>query len=121
MANIYQQHDAAFPLVSAYVIVKGGERVATVAFKFPKDGAGRMWCYLHVSGIPMVRGYASGYGYDKKSAAFESAARKVEIDTESAADCTKYAWQIIRSQDGDSGQDWDRRLRDAGFEVWQAV
>lgn len=37
--NIYDQHKAAFANVSAYTIMKGGERVATIAFKFPRGGA----------------------------------------------------------------------------------
>ena len=38
MFDIYEKHQNAFANVSAHVIVKGGERVATIAFKFPKDG-----------------------------------------------------------------------------------
>jgi hypothetical protein len=33
MPDIYTQHDAAFRTISAYVIVMGGERVATVSLK----------------------------------------------------------------------------------------
>lgn len=73
MSNIYDQHNSAFRQVQAYVILKGSERVATIAFKFPHDGAGRLYAYVHWLGAPMVRGYANGYGYDKRSAAVESA------------------------------------------------
>ena len=42
MTDIYEQHDKAFSRVSAFVILDSkGERVATVAIKFPADGAGR--------------------------------------------------------------------------------
>src|SRR5574343_355367 len=74
MQKIYEQYEKAFSNVSAYVILKDSEYVATVAFKYPNDGAGRLWCYLHVLGLSMVRAYAGGYGYDKASAAFTSAA-----------------------------------------------
>ena len=67
--TIYEQHDAAFRHVNAYVIMRGRERVGTVAIKYPRDGAGRLWAYVHFLGMPMVRGYAGGYGYDKKTAA----------------------------------------------------
>ena len=62
MSDIYEQHKAAFSNVSAFVIVKGGERVATIAFKFPRDGAGRLFAYVHWLGEEMIRGYASGGG-----------------------------------------------------------
>lgn len=78
MTTVYEQHDAAFKQVSAFVITDSkGERVATIAFKFPKDGAGRLYAYVHWIGVPMVRGHANGYGYDKKSAAVESAIPKI--------------------------------------------
>ena len=46
MPNIYEQHEAAFGNVSAFVIAKDGKRVATIAFKFPRDGAGRLVAYV---------------------------------------------------------------------------
>lgn len=39
--DIYEQHNKAFSRVSAYVIMKGEERVATVAIKYPADGVRR--------------------------------------------------------------------------------
>lgn len=122
MANIYDQHKAAFPNVSAYVITKDGKRIASVAFKFPRDGAGRLYCYFHVFGTPMTRGYAGGGGYDKQSAAAESAAARIVppegVDWTSDRD-TVLAIQAALS--GGDGLSWDRRLRDAGYDVWQAV
>lgn len=56
MTDIYDLHSKAFARVSAYVVLdKSGERVATVAFKFPADGAGRLYAYVHWIGVPMVR------------------------------------------------------------------
>jgi hypothetical protein len=121
-ANIYDQHRASFPHVSAFVIAQGGRRVGTVAFKFPRDGAGRLYCYLQVFGMPMARGFANGYGYDKKSAACESAAERIAPPTEPEyADDAGRATAIKAALAGHEGYDWDRRIRDAGFEVWQAV
>ena len=121
MANdIYEQHRAAFSNVSAYVILKNGERVATIAFKFPKDGAGRLWAYVHWFGVPMVRGYAGGYGYDKKTAACASAARHIEqLDVAYGDHVGHHAFITALEKDG--GHTWDSTLRTAGFEVIQAV
>jgi hypothetical protein len=67
----------------------------------------------------MCRGHANGYGYDKKSAAAESAAAKHSRDAypENLANIDAIKTALA----GDSGHDWDRRLRDAGFDVVQAV
>ncbi len=137
MTDIYKQHEAAFAQVQAFVILKeiayGGpahpnkqlERVATIAFKFPRDGAGRLYCYLHVIGLPMVRGHANGYGYDKKSAAFANAANKIIIPSDTApVDVKSYMEVTSRLHsaaiESDAGN-WDRALRESGFTVLQAV
>lgn len=118
--NIYDQHRAAFPNVSAYCIMLSGadgvaHRVATIAFKFPKDGASRLWAYVHWFGVPMVRGSAGGYGYDKKTAACNSASRALPEHTSDSQEAFTKALAI------DDGNDWERNLRNAGFEVLQAV
>lgn len=123
MAMIYEQHDAAFSRVSAYVVAKGGERVATIAFKFPADGAGRLYAYVHWLGVEMVRGHAGGY--DKRSAACSVAAKKLAGTPIPSGEThglrTPAAQAFMGALSPDDGRDWDRRLRDAGFEVWQAV
>lgn len=120
--DIYEQHEKAFNRVSAFVVMRDGKRVATVAIKFPADGAGRLWAYVHWLGVPMVRGYANGYGYDKRTAAVSTCAAKVmtlakkepRSDLDSPADfCAAIA--------KDSGDDWTRSLEKAGFTVHQAV
>jgi hypothetical protein len=115
MAKIYDQHRAAFSNVSAYVVMEGADRVATIAFKYPRDGAGRLYAYVHWFGAEMVRGYAAGGGYDKHSAACADAARK---GTPLGEEIAEGFWRALAKDDG---YYWDRHLRDAGFEVWQAV
>lgn len=120
MTNIYDLHDKAFSNVQAFVIAKDSERVATVAFKYPKDGAGRLYCYLHILGFPMVRACASGYGYDKRSAAAAAAAKLVDLSGDHSL-ARKELAQTIKSLITDGGHSWERPLQDAGFNVWQAV
>ena len=122
MKNIYDQHTAAFSNVSAFVILKDGERVASIAFKFPRDGAGRLYAYIHYFGLEMTRGHANGYGYDKKSAACESAIAallKLYSSDEREVDMTRINFILALKNIG--GSTWDARLRDAGFTVLQAV
>lgn len=120
--SIYDQHQAAFANVSAFVLLVDGERIGTVALKFPRDGAGRLTAYVHVLGLPMVRGFASGFGYDKRSAAVEDAVKRIVFDdTGRSEDANKFAALIQRTLAPDSGDDWNRRLEKAGFTVLQAV
>lgn len=133
MPDIYDQHAAAFAKVSAFVILKDGEKVATVAFKFPRDGAGRLYAYIHWLGIEMVRAYAGGYGYDKRTAACINAGQKLDVD---AADSwavengikthDRRPWHIhyrpfVTALRLNDGYDWSRNLEKAGFTVLQAV
>lgn len=134
MTDIYEHHQKAFARVSAYVVLKNGERVATIAFKFPADGAGRLYAYVHWLGIPMVRGYAGGYGYDKRSAAVANAVRKGDLvsSVKARADELKIAptdgrpWHdhvaaFVDALEKGSGSYWNDRLTSAGFTVLQAV
>lgn len=125
MPDIYDQHKAAFARVSAYVVLKDGERVATIAFKFPADGAGRLYAYVHWLGVPMVRSFAGGYGYDKRTAACASAVEKLTYAFATIndglgrerMDCDAF-WEALHK---DKGPTWDSALREAGFTVLQAV
>ena len=118
MPDIYTQHHTAFAHVEAHAILKDGHQVATIAFKFPRDGAGRLYAYAHWIGLEMVRGHASGGGYDKRTAACASAAGKMPF--EYPQDSKPYhAFNVALSRD--NGMSWDRQLREAGFDVLQAV
>lgn len=130
MTDIYQQHAAAFASVSAHVVLHRGERVATVAFKYPRDGAGRLYAYVHWIGSPMVRGFAGGGGYDKHSAACASAAGKMpDLSRDTYACGTPHhddaeceAFEAFRSALAkDDGGHWYTQLDRAGFSVLQAV
>jgi hypothetical protein len=120
VTKIYDQHSAAFAGVSAYVILdKRCEFVAKIAFKYPRDGAGRLYAYVHWLGAEMARGFAAGGGYDKHSAAVSAAATEgaKHLLRDSADPHLAFA---IALRDTD-GRRWDDRLHAAGFIVLQAV
>lgn len=120
--TVYDQHDKAFDQVSAYVIMRGKERAATIAFKSPRDGAGRLNVFCHWIGLPMVKGYAGGYGYDKRTAALANAAQRVELDPEHQTPAQlKAQKRFIKCLSLDNGYDWATQLREHGFTVLQAV
>lgn len=128
MTNVYDQHRASFSNVEAHVILNSdGQKVATIAFKFPRDGASRLYAYVHWIGCEMVRGHAGGYGYDKRSSACASAVAKMQripaVD-EYGNDWSKDSegqGLLIAALAKDSGHTWDYQLRAAGFTVLQAV
>jgi hypothetical protein len=120
----YDEHDKAFKDVSAYVIAKGGKPVAKIAFKH----GGSVRAFIHWTGTPMVRGRAGGGGYDRATAATEDAALRLDrparhspgasvpIPSCPAFEAFKHALTL-----GNDGSGWDRRLQDAGFDVWVAI
>lgn len=118
--KVYEQHSTAFRHASAYVVMHGKNLIGTVAIKYPRDGAGRLYAYVHPMGVPMVRGYAGGYGYDKQTAAVYDAMRK--LDPARLDGPTKYARtfrdSILTAADG---LDWVNAMRKAGFNVIRAV
>jgi len=123
MTKIYEQHDAAFANVSAYVILQSGERVATVALKV---GAA-VTAYVHMIGLPMVRGRACGGGYDSASAAVAEAIDRIPVpavdDHDAARRQSLHALRImlrLAAAGMDAGQ-WVRELERQGFTVLQAV
>lgn len=109
--NVYDQLNTHTALMSASAILFDGQMVAKIIFKFPKDGAGRLYVYAHWLGVPMVRSSASGYGYDKKSAAL-SRLPTIETDTYSGAAQLKFIEALAKCDDGHG---WEYHLRQAGF------
>lgn len=120
-ASIYDQHDKAFASVSAFAIVRNG--VANIAFKFPRDGAGRLKCFVHWLGTEMLPGTANGYGYDKRTAATANAitrahkAKHALMFAEPGSPMEAFALALAR----DASDSWDAALRKAGFDVWQVL
>lgn len=116
MTNVYDQHRAAFRNVEAYVVMNGREPFAKIAFKYPRDGAGRLWVYIQVWGQTMVRGYAGGYGYDKASAACASAANKIVVN-----ELFGHVKNFVGALTIDNGHYWYDNLNNTGFVVVRAV
>jgi hypothetical protein len=120
MTKIYDQHDAAFKSVSAYVVLKDGKVVAKVAFKF----GGAVTAYVHWIGTEMQRGQAGGGGYDRQSAAVAKAADKLllpNVTSMGLADPSSAEYAFFHAARKDGGNTWLRSLENAGFVVVQAV
>jgi hypothetical protein len=114
--DIYGQHDAAFKRVEAHAVFREGAVVAKIAFKYPADGAGRLYAYVHWLGVPMVRGSATGYGYDKRTAACANAMKKL-----SARDAPEALGRFFLALQVDGGNTFVQALTKMGFETVQII
>jgi len=122
MTSVYDQLDKATPRVSAYfVTTKEGDPVGKIVFTYPKDGMGRQFCYLHIIGTTMVRGYASGCGYDKHSASASSAARHLELSKNPDPNELDHITAWKAALEPDNGWGWQRLLEAQGYRVHQVV
>lgn len=128
--NIYDQHSKAFNQVASAALVKQGKQVGTIAFKYPKAGEGRLTCYLHIHGLSMVKGSASGYGYDKSSASFEQAIKALAIELEAYNSNEEYrndstaklVKSIIKYGANCDGADWsDTIFKTRGLKVFSTL
>lgn len=95
MTTIYEEHDAKFAGITAAVILHNGQRVGTVTMTHKAA----VTAYVHFHGLQMVKGRATGGGYDRATAAAASAARRIKLDASTL----------------------DRALENAGFTVFRAV
>ncbi|HWU70770.1 MAG TPA: hypothetical protein VN017_05395 [Pseudoxanthomonas sp.] len=109
--DVYEKHSATFRNVSAYVITRGAQRVATVAFK---SGTTEQ-AFVHWIGSAMIRATANGGGYDRQSAACAKAASKATHNGDALASAF---WTSLAI---DGGRHWYQELERAGFTVLQAV
>ena len=74
MTTVYAKFDKQFAQASAWVIVnEQGDQVGKMAAKYPKDGMGKLYLYLHLYGSEMVQVSVSGCGFDKLSVAVQKA------------------------------------------------
>lgn len=103
--------------VSAYVVLAniGSARVTAygrIVISYPADGAGRLyaiaWLPTNTTESARHHGHASGYGYDKATAAMGGA----EFYDLNAGEMRKLV---------DQGYDFRRQLEAAGYVVIQAV
>ena len=99
---------AAFNRVGGKVIInQAGDICGTIKILYPADGAGILKVVLHEHGYGPQIGRASGYGYDKLSAALQGLVFGMSLPT-----------PIILA---DHPHNWERQLQDAGYRVYGVV
>ncbi len=89
-AGVYAIHDQST-----------GKFAGKILFAHPKDGTGKlyvsMWDFTPVAGREVQNGYATGYGYDKQSAALDGMTFGT-ANQEFTRDCDGTGMETVREQ-----------------------
>lgn len=85
--SIWDIYDSQIKDVRGYALIskhsnhglKEGQIIGKVVFKYPKNGYNILYAYVHIFGLEMTRGQASGYGYDKHRPTIQNALKATQI------------------------------------------
>jgi len=114
LSKLYADIDRHAQRVAAFIVLRGAEHVGTIRIHYPADGAGRLIAYVVDWTLEKPdamrfdeftrwrRGSASGYGYDKASAAMSGAT-------------------IAGVTTVDDGHDWRHHFKTGGLTILQAI
>jgi hypothetical protein len=109
---IYEKFDRATGNMTACALLLDGKPVGRVVIKF---GAAAT-AFVHIWGAEMVSARATGYGYDKASAAVLSALSRLAVVSPPADEHNARAWNMaIEASKARDGAGWATALEDAGF------
>jgi len=119
MSDVYTQKRTAFRNVSAAVIVRDGVHIADVAIK-DNDRAD---AYLRIVGIDGARGSATGYNYDRQTAAVANAAKKIRagLPENDKFPLFPHTTALLDALEIDGGRHWYDCVDAAGFRVFWAI
>lgn len=113
--TVYEQFDKTFPYMKAAVVIRDGDAVAKIVTK------GHV-VYLHWFYKRMVRHVTSGSGYNyekegvMKAAEIHDARNKTE-----GCDVSNAEQAFLDALMKEDGNDWEAKLRKAGFVVARAI
>ena len=109
------QFAAATKGLSVYCVTLGNTQVGRIVFKSSTSNW-RSTCYVQLWGSAMVKGIASGYGYDKDSAALKAAmAQHCDASDPRALTHHTAIWKAVAARR--EGEQWYDCLVRAGYTV----
>lgn len=123
-AAIYRELEKITSDLTAWSVTKDGEQVARIVVRYGGRNSPHgltVRAFVHVLGLPMVRGIARGYGYDMKTAAIVKACSLLTyippgniLRAQSPDICAANdAFGALR----DNGHDIPSQLRELGYRV----
>ena len=119
----YAAFDKATGYMTALAIVKNGKSIGRIVIKPGRDGASRLTAYAQVWGRPMVKGHATGYGYDKRGAALSNALMALStFDDTQDIDAFEASLRLrIIGSDYDQFDTITRAIEQAGYQLMRAL
>ena len=119
MTNIYEKFDKATGNITAQILLINGKPVGRIVVKF---GAAAT-AYVQIWGAPMAMGRATGYGYDKASAAVMAAidGLTVQPDKSDALHFEAYQMLLQCARNWNGGTRYTNALEASGFTVANAI
>lgn len=113
--SVYNQFDRTFPDMKAAVVIHNGEAVAKIATK------GHV-VYLHWFYKRMVRHVTSGSGYNYEKEGIRKAAETLDYrNKKEGCDVSNAEQAFLDTLTKDDGNDWEVKLRKAGFVAVRAI
>jgi len=119
--TIHETFDRITARIRSHAILKCGEPVGLVFVHYPADGAGRLKAFVYLYGLPTAYGSASGYGYDKATAAVYAAIKSMKIDDRTADEVgaagveARRIAHLLQDTFTDGGHDYIRQMEDQGL------
>lgn len=128
MSNIYDIYEKAIGNTAGWVLIKDGVVKGKVVFRYPRDGMGKLWAYVHFFGLRMERGSCSGCGYDKHPFAVRNALQKIQPveryehgNKEYYEETDKEIARIVEAFNKYDGNSFDNTFRDLGYTCQRVV
>lgn len=117
--DVYEKFDKATARLSAYALIRDGKPIGRVVIKFGNAAT----AFVQIWGAPMATYRATGYGYDKASAAVWGAVDRLTdwppLDDSGAYDAFYRLHQVAQSRN--SGASWRSELEKAGFTLARVI
>lgn len=110
--STFDKFCSAFDGISAYAVLKNGQYIGKICFKYTK--AGVCTVFVHEHSFDMITGKAGGYGYDKQGAALQNAYNSMAIE-ESKSKLYSALQNVTYNGE------WQSDLRKAGFIVQYVI
>lgn len=120
MTDTYDKFDRATRDFTACALLWQDVPVGRVVIKFGNAAT----AYVQIWGAPMATGRATGYGYDKASAAVMAAIARLDQAPSYPADSPEcHTYNMVRNAVAtwNGGTRWDDVLRAAGFTIANVI
>jgi hypothetical protein len=119
--NVYDKFDNATRGICAYALMRDGKHIGRVITKRSAVGMCPMTAFVHLYGLDMTQGRATGCGYDKQSAAVKNALTKTARAGRHADDTFCLVAEVAAWMHENDGHGWCHAFRACGVDVFTVI